>query len=329
MPDRGAEWLIEEGIGEHRAVLMERGRIAEARLVWPGQVLAGSVVEARLIARAAGSSRGTARTAQGEEILVTRLPRQAAEGAGLSVEITRAACEGPGRLKRAQGRPTDLPPRLLTLSEVLQSEGQVVTRLRRFPGQAWEELMAEVLAGEVAFAGGTLLFSPTPALTAIDVDGTIPPHPLALAAVPPLAASLRRFAIGGSAVIDFPTLAAKEDRRALDASLGVALAGWPHERTAVNGFGLVQIVARMEGPSLLQRAAWQRPALVWRQLLRRAEHLEGAGIISLAIHPALAAAARPGHIAELERRSGKPVRLRHEPGLDPDAPHAQLTGDER
>ena len=85
----------------------------------------------------------------------------------------------------------------------------------------------------------------------------------------------------------------------------------------------------MDGPSLLQRAAWQRSDLVWRQLLRRAEHLDGPGIIELAVHPALAPAALPEHRAELERRSGRRVVMRLDPGLDPDAPHAQLVGDER
>ena len=44
------EWLIERGIGETRAVLVEDGGIVEARIELDGAVPVGSVVRARLTA---------------------------------------------------------------------------------------------------------------------------------------------------------------------------------------------------------------------------------------------------------------------------------------
>lgn len=328
MAELPSGWFVEEGIGEHRAARFARGRLVEACVRWPGRVAAGWVVSAKLIARAAGSARGTAITPGGEEVLIDRIEREVSLGRDLTVLITRAAIDGPGRLKRAQGR--HLPNASLqapSLAASLGADGSAVSIVRRFPAGGWEELISDALHGQIAFPGGTLLLAATPAAVTVDVDGDLPPRALALAAVGPLAAALRRLDIGGSVVVDFPTLTDKGDRRAVDAALEDALAGWPHERTAMNGFGLVQIVARLERPSLLQLATWRRGGMVWRALLRRAQALEGPGTIELAINPALAAEAHPDHLAELQRRTGKRVALREERALALEAPNAQLIGD--
>ena len=154
-----AEWLIEEGIGEHRAILAGDGAILAARLDWPGTLATGQVDDAVLVARMAGSKRGTLRFASGEEALVDNLPREASEGATLRAIVTRAAIAETGRLKRAQARPTDEAPRPApTLAERLGAARVV----RRF-SQDWDDLFAEAWLGEVAFAGGNLSISPTPA----------------------------------------------------------------------------------------------------------------------------------------------------------------------
>jgi hypothetical protein len=158
----------------------------------------------------------------------------------------------------------------------------------------------------------------------VDIDGTLSPRALALAAVPPLAAALRRFDLGGSIGVDFPTLPAKGDRKAVDDALSEALTGWPHERTAMNGFGFVQIVARLQRPSLLHRAAFRPAATAVRLLLRRAEALEGAGAILLAGHPALEPELTSDILAQLARRSGKEVRWEPRGTLAVEAPQAQL-----
>ncbi|MDP8912917.1 MAG: ribonuclease, partial [Pseudomonadota bacterium] len=38
-----AEWLYEEGIGENRAALADRGEIVEAQVELPGEIIAGSI----------------------------------------------------------------------------------------------------------------------------------------------------------------------------------------------------------------------------------------------------------------------------------------------
>jgi hypothetical protein len=318
-------WYVEEGIGEHRAIRLDGERIAAARVHWPDELAVGLVEQAVLVSRTAGSRRGTARFASGEEALVDRLPLAASEGAPLRLEVIRPAIGERGRRKLARARPTDAAPRPApTLAERLRGEGHEVRVVREFPAGDGSELAAEAFAGEVAFAGGSLSFSPTPAMPLIDVDGTLDPRALALAAVSPLAEALRRFDAGGSIGIDFPTLAARDDRHAVDGALAAALADWPHERTAMNGFGFVQLVSRLERPSLLHRAAFQRAGMAVRGLLRRAELLEGAGALLLSGHPALKAQLTPEWLAELARRTGRDVRWEARPALALETPQAQL-----
>jgi ribonuclease G len=320
-----AEWLLEEGIGEHRAIQLQGERIVAARSEWPGELAVGLVEDAVLVAKAPGSRRGTARFASGEEALVDKLPSSASEGAPVRLEVTRPALGERGRRKLARARPSDGAPRPApSLADRLRGEGHDVRVVREFPAGDGGELLAEAFAGEVAFPGGSLQFSPTPAMLLVDVDGTSDPGALALAAVRPLAEALRRFDLGGSIGIDFPTLSTREDRRVVDEALAAALAGWPHERTAMNGFGFVQLVARLERPSLLHRAAFQRAGLAVRALLRRAERLEGAGAVLLSGHPALEAQLKPEWLAELARRAGREVRWEARPALAIEAPQAQL-----
>lgn len=310
-----ADWLIEAGIGETRALLVEAGEALAARLDWPGALAAGQVEDAVLIARQANSKRGTARFAGGEEALVDGLAHSASEGAKLRLIVTRAAMAERGRLKRAQARPTDQP-----LAPAPAPTGRTV---RAFPAGLWEAVWCQAWSGELAFSGGALTITPTPAMTLIDIDGTLPPRNLALAALPAIAEALTTMDLGGSVGIDFPTLTDKADRKQIDGALGDALVDWPHERTAMNGFGFIQLVARLERPSLLHRLAHDRRGAAARLLLRRAERVDQPGVLLITANPAVRAAVLPEWAEELARRTGREVRWAEDPNLALDGGFAQ------
>ena len=319
-----AEWLIEEGIGESRAVRLSGETIVAARIEWPGALSAGLIEDAVLVSRSAGSKRGTVRFASGQLALTDRLPADASEGAPLRVEVTRAALAERGRHKLAQARPTSAAPRPApSLAERLRAEGHEAKLVRQFPACDWDELIGEARLGEVEFAQGQLTISPTPAMTLIDIDGTLPPRLLALAAVPAIATSLTRFDLAGSIGIDFPTLADKADRRAVDEALAAALDHWPHERTAMNGFGFVQLVARLERASLIHRVAADPTGAAARMLLRRAERVSEPGALLLTVHPDVRAAIASEWEADLARRTGRSIRWQIDPALAPGSGFAQ------
>jgi hypothetical protein len=310
------EWLVEQGIGEDRAVLLDRGEIRAARLQRHGGLVPGLVADARLISRQAGSRRGTLRFDSGEEALVDGLPPDASEGTMLRAVVTRSAIAEIGRHKRALARPTSAAPRPAPgLAESLRATGIAVRLVRRFPEDPWPERIAEAADGVIGFAGGTLLVSPTPAMTLIDVDGTLAPAPLAMAAVPAIAATIGRLDLNGSIGIDFPSLERREDRRALDEALDRALAHWPHQRTAINGFGFVQLVSRLERPSLAAAVRHDRARAGALLLLRQAEDVTAPGDLLLTCHPRVAAAVEPTWREDLARRTGRAIRWHTDAGL--------------
>ncbi len=317
-----AEWLIEDGIAERRALLVAGEQVLAARIAWPGEFTAGTRSAGKLTAKLKGTRRGVALLADGSEALVDHLPPNATEGQTLDLVITRAALAERGRLKRAQARVAGAD---MSSPASPFPEGRLV---RRLPAGLWDEVWHAASAASIHFPGGEILLSVTPAMTLIDIDGIGSPREVALAAIPAITRSIGWFDLGGNIGIDFPTLQTKDDRRAVDAALAAALASWPHEATAMNGFGFVQLVARLAGPSLLHRFAHHRLGMAARMALRRAElaaDANGAGrVIELRVHPGLKAKLKDAWLAELARRTGREVRIEADPALAIEAANAQL-----
>jgi hypothetical protein len=323
-----AEWLYEAGIGEDRAVLVEQGTILAARVEWNEPVRAGLVADARLVTKPAGARRGLARLGDGTEVLVDGLPPDINEGDTLRLRVVRPALAERGRTKRAQARSApdlDAAP-APTLIDELRNGPHPVREVRiagpEFAEHGWDELVEQAQTGEAGFAGGSLTISPTPAMTLIDVDGYGPPAAIALAAVPAIAAAMRRLDLGGAVGIDFPSLAERRERQAVDAALGEALAGWRGERTAMNGFGFVQLVSRLERLSLVARYSRRAEAQA-RILLRQAERVGEPGVLLLTLSPRVRRAIRPEWEHELIRRTGRLVEWREVEGLASEASFAQ------
>ena len=309
---------MEHGIGQDRAILVVRDTVVAARVQRHGRLTAGLVADARLIARATSARRGTLLFDNGEEALVDGLAADACEGATLRAVVTRAAIAETGRYKRAQARPTSIPLRAAPdLTRALTASGLHVRKVRRFPDDPWPDIIEEALSGMVAFTGGGLIVSPTPAMTLIDIDGGFAPVQLALAAIPAIAATLGRLDLAGSIGIDFPTIESRADRRQVDDALSTALSGWPHERTAINGFGFVQIVARLERPSILSIVRSDPAQAGAMLLLRRLEDVNTPGGLLATAPPSVLASIPPSWRNEIIRRTGREITWQADPTLAP------------
>lgn len=289
------EWLIERGIGETRAALVEDGEIVEARVRRDDVIPAGTVLEAKLIAVAPRVSVEAA----GETFLLPRGVSGVSEGRSLFVEVTREALGGAEQWKRGLARITTETPR----AAPPLAEG----REAQIPG--WDDLLEEARSGIAGFNGGELRIEPTAAMTTIDVDGWLAPPQLAQVAAWAAARAISRLDIGGSIGIDFPTLSDKHARRDVDQVLDEYLPK-PSERTAINGFGFVQVVRPRPRASLVELARDRAPFEA-RALLRRAS-AEGPGPKRLVAHPAVVSALerRVAWLDALARQLGGAVSLR-------------------
>lgn len=249
-----AEWLYEAGIGEARAALVENGVIIEAAIeVDDGSQRVGTVSRARLIDRLTGR----VRLDTGEEALLGGTAA-VTEGGALTIRVTRERITEQGRNKLAKVIVTDEAPATgpdLRARLAGAPVRQVVAHGPDLLEEAgWSEVLEEAMTGEVAFPGGALWMTPTPAMTMFDVDGGAPLEPLAVRAAVAVAHAIRRHGIGGSIGIDFPTLGGKAPRQAVAAALDAALSP-PFERTTVNGFGFLQVIRprlRASLPELLR-----------------------------------------------------------------------------
>ncbi|MGB7406711.1 MAG: hypothetical protein WA906_13565, partial [Pacificimonas sp.] len=175
----------------------------------------------------------------------------------------------------------------------------------------WTELIEQSRTGVVSFEGGLLAIVPTPAGTTIDIDGELSPVDLAAAGVAAAARAICRLGLGGSILIDIPGVTGKAERQAVAERFDDVMTP-PFERTAINGFGLLQVVRPRLRPSLMELVQNRPAESGGLDLLRRAER--AAGVRSLELRAGQAVrdwlAARPQYLATLERIVGAHVALK-------------------
>ena len=236
------------------------------------------------------------------------------------MEIVREAIPERGRQRDAKARPckeVDDPSTQDAAAAPPDSQPGLPQNGADLSGFGWEELVEEARTGIVAFDGGLLTIVPTPAGTTIDIDGDLPLLELALRSAAAVAQSLLRLDIGGSILVDLPSLEGKDDRKRVAAVVDRMLP-LPFERTGVNGFGLLQIVRPRLRASLIERVQNQPVETAALDLLRRAERAGPAPYLELRGGERIAQwlQAHPAFLQQLARRTGARVALKAA-GSDP------------
>ncbi len=350
--------LWDAGPGELRAGIAEQGQLVELHILRPRRdsapLAAGELYTVRVL-RSLGRNKAQV-TLGGAAEAILQPAKGLAEGTLLAAEMTRAPIPEPGRWKLPVVRPApkiapqgepgwhsseEPSARFLRrlapgLDAILCLDAQSVNEVRanlgpdgppvRIDLEAIDEadfpgLIEAAVLGEFAIAHGQISIERTRAMTMIDVDGSGDPLALNIAAAREGARLLRLLGIGGPVGIDFVTLEDRKARAALDAALGDACEPLgPHKRTAMNGFGFVQIIRPRSGlsiPELLCTTTPGRLSLESRAvaLLREAGRSAGLGKRQLVALPALIHLIRQWgpELASLQKRLGTEIELVADP----------------
>jgi hypothetical protein len=296
--------------GETRIAVVENDRLVELHVQRDHEKLAlGSVHDA--ITREKNHGRWRAEI-DGENVwLLGHLDNH--PGTRLPVRVIRAPIPEPGQIKPAHvvawRGPADEPPHAWPDA----------VDIRDFPDTlAVDDYLEKAETGYFPFSHGVISLERTRAGTIIDVDGSADPLDLNLSAATKIAQLLRLYRIGGMVMIDFVGLGNRQQRQTLDIHFQTMLSQDPRsfERTAMNGYGTVQVVRARTGPSVIDQmcgtrrnqASTETQAL---KLLAVAARSVGAGPRTLTASPLIVAQLKnwPEALRDVMQSLGSPVRL--------------------
>lgn len=278
--------------GERRAALVENGKIVEIHLQRDLRPILGQQATGRLDRKTPAG--GYIVDGSGREQLI-RKSVDSSEGAYLSYEITREEIAEPGRLKPAEAKQVESPAaeadpdqlwsrRLALLAAEAQTEPKIL-----------DDLFDVALAGHSVAGNAIVHFQRTKAGLVFDIDGTGDPFTLNSAAACEIARLLRLFQIGGMVMIDFVAMESKAKRQEVAEQFDAASTAdrRPFERSAINGFGLMQVVRSRPRPSVLDqifgtsiRALSDETKALW--LYRDVARSKGFGIRTVTASTAVA-----------------------------------------
>jgi len=295
--------------GERRAARVEDGKIVEIHMQRDAHWVLGECGMGRVDRRTPAGAYIFAE--DGSELLL-RSKNGPAEGTRVAFEVTREAIAEPGRVKLPEVMLRDALPDIQ-----LSKDGLWQQRLAAFDtpvaAQAFDDSFDTAIAGYSQVGDVIISFQRTKAGLVFDVDGIGDAFAINRVAAQEIARLLRLYQVGAMVMIDFVSMEAKTQRADIASIFDAASAkdSRPFERTAINGYGLMQVVRARPRPSVLDHLFGTRIAALSDEtqaywLLRSAARSSGFGLRTITARPAVA------HLLSSERWQplrGECVRL--------------------
>lgn len=314
---RLAELWLDDAPGERRAALVEDGQIVEVHIQRDLHAALGEIGVGRIDRKAPSGAYLVCE--DGREFLV-RGKMALPEGASSAFEVMREAIAEPGRLKPAEARLIEQLPEAPTTREALWTKRIDMPLADTKKRVSISDAFDCAIAGASQVGDVLVSFQRTKAGLVFDVDGTGDAFGINLVAAKEVARLLRLYQVGGMAMIDFVSVDSKTKRQEIAEAFDAAAAvdGRPFERSAINGFGLMQVVRSRPRPSVLDQLFGTRIAslsdetqALW--LLRDAARSSGFSTRTIKARPELLRLLELptwGALkAQAERLCGAPVEL--------------------
>jgi len=279
---RLTELWLDDAPGERRAALVENGIIVEVHIQRDLHRALSETGLGRIDRKTPSGAYIVAD--EGDEILVRRSSPKP-EGGRVGFEIVREAICEPGRVKPPEARLAEDASNANSDREQLWEAR--LCALGDLPRQNADVSAAfdTALLGASHIGDATISFQRTKAGLVFDVDGIGDPTAVNIAAAKEIARLLRLYQVGGMVMIDFIAVESKDHRQAIAAAFDEAAAAdsRPFERSAVNGFGLMQVVRARPRPSVLDQLFGTRIAALSAEtqalrLLKEASRSSGFGL---------------------------------------------------
>ena len=278
--------------GERRAAVVENGNIVEIHIQRDASWALGESGVGRIDRK---TPSGTYVVADDGSTLLLRSKINQPDGARISFEVTREAIAEPGRHK---------PPEILLRDSphgdpLIGKDALWNARVASLGQSAVIAFIADgfdvAIAGQSHVGDVTISFQRTKAGLVFDIDGIGDAFAINRIAATEIARLLRLYQIGAMVLIDFVSMESKAQRTQIAEAFDAASLAdaRPFERTAINGYGMMQVGRARARPAVLDPLVGTRIAALSDEtqaywLLRAVAQSTGFGTRTVTAQPEVA-----------------------------------------
>lgn len=277
--------------GERRAAVVENGDIVEIHIQRDALWALGECGDGCIDRK---TPSGAHIVADDGSALLLRNKINLPEGARVPFEVTREAIAEPGRNKPPEIRLRDSLPKTLPGKDALW-DARLAFLGHVIASGSITEGFDVAMAGRSQLGDVVVSFQRTKAGLVFDIDGIGDAFAINMVAATEIARLLRLYQVGAMVLIDFVSMESKAQRTQIAEAFDAAsvLDPRPFERTAINGYGMMQVVRARPRPSVLDHLFGTRIAALSDEtqaywLLREVAQSSGFGARTVTARPEVA-----------------------------------------